>query len=244
MRKSSYALAVGLLVFGLATQAHAVALDFTGTFTISLAGETVVFPGAGVATINGSNAGGHLSSLGLAGGEYATSGFVLSITPPAGGVIGGIQLTVSNLAGDFSGNGGGGFGGVMPLSGFAKVCLFGPCSAPAANIAVPLGNIGSGGSTAVTAAVNVTVIGAPWTTGTAAIGTVTQMGGVDPVSNTGAASGVLTLVTPIFISTNLGASSVVPSFGILTMHFVPEPATGILLGVGIATLIAGGRRAR
>ncbi len=55
-------------------------------------------------------------------------------------------------------------------------------------------------------------------------------------------SGTMRLVTPIFISTNIGASAVVPAFGFLTLHFVPEPGTALLLGAGIAALIAGGRR--
>ena len=91
---------------------------------------------------------------------------------------------------------------------------------------------------------NVTVIGAPWTTGTAAVGTVTVMGGVSPLSNTGAPSGLVTLVTPIFISTNIPASAVVPGFGILTLHFVPEPGTLLLLASGVAGLVAFGRSRR
>lgn len=244
MRKSSYVVAAMLLCVGLSGQAHATALTFTGTLTISLAGQLVVLPGGGTATINGSGAGGHIVNMGLGGGEFAADAFVLSITPPAGGVIGGIQVTAANLAGNFVGSGGAGLGGEMPLNGFAKVCLFGACSAAAANIAVPLGNIGAGGTTAVSGAVNVTVIGAPWTTGTAAVGASTAMGGVAPVSNTGAPSGNVTLVTPVFISTNIGGSEVVPAFGILDLHFVPEPGTGLLLAAGIMGLIAGGRRWR
>ena len=71
------------------------------------------------------------------------------------------------------------------------------------------------------------------------------MGGVSPLSNTGAPSGIVTLVTPVFISTNIGASAVIPGFGILNLHFVPEPGTLMLLGSGIAGLVAFGRsRAR
>jgi len=54
-------------------------------------------------------------------------------------------------------------------------------------------------------------------------------------------SGAVQLVTPIFVSTNIGASAIVPGFGILNLHFVPEPGTLMLLGSGIAGLVAFGR---
>jgi hypothetical protein len=101
--------------------------------------------------------------------------------------------------------------------------------------------VGVGGAVTVTGAVNLTVVGAPWTTGTAAIGTITIMGGVSPLSNTAAPSGAVTLVTPVFISTNIGAFSVVPAFGIMSCHFLPEPGTLVLLGSGVAALAAAGR---
>jgi hypothetical protein len=51
-------------------------------------------------------------------------------------------------------------------------------------------------------------------------------------------------VTPIFISTSVSSDAVVPAFGILTLHFVPEPMTFALLGGGIALLGAIGRAGR
>jgi hypothetical protein len=53
---------------------------------------------------------------------------------------------------------------------------------------------------------------------------------------------VVQLVTPVFIATNIPASVVVPIFGILRLHFAPEPGTALLLGVGIAGLAAVGQR--
>jgi hypothetical protein len=142
----------------------------------------------------------------------------------------------------------GGLGGKMPVKGTAKICLFSPCSAAAANVSVPLTVVGSGGSATVATFVNVTVIGAPWTEGTAAVGTITQMGFVHGpatgTSTTAGPSGVVRLVTPIFVSTNIPASSVVPAFGLLTLHFVPEPGTLVLLGSGIAGLVMFGRSRR
>ena len=53
------------------------------------------------------------------------------------------------------------------------------------------------------------------------------------------------LVTPVFVSTNIGVSAIVPVFARLTLHFVTEPATCALLGGGVVVLAIGGaRRAR
>ncbi len=242
MRKLSYAVAATLLAFGLAGQAHAVALGFTGGLAIQIATlNPVVVPGAGTAIVNGSGGQGHLSGLQVPASPFAISGFVLPVTDPGVFPIAGVQVTAHNNVGNFEGSGGEAFSGTMPINGSTKVCLFGPCSAAVSNLNVPLTVVGQGGVALVTAAVNLTVIGAPWTTGTAAIGAFTQMGGVSPLSNTGAPSGNVSLVTPIFISTNIGASAIVPGFGIMSLHFVPEPGTLMLLGSGIAGLVAFGR---
>jgi len=90
------------------------------------------------------------------------------------------------------------------------------------------------------------VIGAPWTAGKAAVGTLTQMGfqhgPASLTSWTAAASGQVRLVTPIFVSTNIAAISVLRGFALMTLHFVPEPATLLLLAAGIAALARVGRR--
>jgi hypothetical protein len=54
---------------------------------------------------------------------------------------------------------------------------------------------------------------------------------------------VLQLVTPIFISTNLADDFVaVPAFGVLNLHFLPEPTTLVLGGAGPLIAAAIGRR--
>ena len=245
MRKLLGVLAAGLLVLG-AGQAQAVNLGYTGGLAVQVASlDPVVVPGGGTATVNGSGGPGHLTGLQLGANAFQITGFIVPVTDPGAFPIAGLQATVANAAGNFAGSGGAGFGGQMSLNGTAKVCLFGPCSAAVSNLNVPLNVVGVGGAATVMGAVNLTVVGAPWTTGTVAVGTITAMGGVSPLSNTGAPSGAVTLVTPIFISTNIGASAVVPAFGILSLHFVPEPGTLVLLGSGIAGLVAFGRnRAR
>ncbi|RIL02023.1 MAG: hypothetical protein DCC71_16875 [Proteobacteria bacterium] len=246
MRKLSYALAASLLALGVAGQAQAAELGWTGSVAVQIATlDPVVINGAGTATVNNSSGPGHLTNLAIPASPFAVTGFVVPVTDPGAFPIAGVQVTAHNGDGAFQGDGGAGFGGTMPIIGTTKVCLFGPCSAAVQNLNVPLDNVGQGGTAFVQGAVNLTVVGAPWTTGTAAVGDATAMGGVSPLSNTGAPSGTVTLVTPVFISTNIGASAVLPAFGVMTLHFVPEPGTLMLLGSGIAGLVAFGRnRAR
>jgi hypothetical protein len=248
MRKLLGVLAAGLIAFGAVGQAQAAVLGFTGGMAVQIATlAPVVIPGVGSALVNGSGGTGHLTGLAIPSSPFAVSGFVLPVTDPGVFPIAAVAVTAHNGTGSFGGSGGAGFGGIMPILGAAKVCLYGVCGSSnnISNLSVPLSVVGAGGAVTVMGAVNLTVIGAPWTTGTAAIGTITVMGGVAPLSNTGAPSGVVTLVTPIFISTNIGAFAVVPAFGIAQLHFVPEPGTLVLLGSGIAGLVAFGRsRAR
>jgi hypothetical protein len=94
----------------------------------------------------------------------------------------------------------------------------------------------------------VTVVGAPWTTATAAVGALTQMGfargPASLASSTAQASGEIQLVTPVLILNNLGAATTIPAFATLTLHFVPEPTTLALLGGGIAFLAGAGHARR
>ena len=248
-RRSIWQLLAAVAVSGvLASSANAEPAQLTnGTFQLQIAAlNPVSIQAAGASpaatvTRNGANAITDLSFT--AGGPFLSAAKnVLPVTDPAAAPIKGVQVTVANQAGHFQAGGGptagGGaaFGGSMPLSGVDKVCLFGPCSAAVANLEVPVNVVGLGGAAQVTAAVNLTVIGAPWTTGTVAIGTITHMGGTMPPSPVN--GDYFSLVTPIFVSTNIGASAVVPVFGVFNFTVsTPEPATVGMAGAAIATLI-------
>ncbi len=133
----------------------------------------------------------------------------------------------------------------MPLMGQVAICLFAACGAPAGqNVIVPLSVVGAGGTTTATGTVNVTVVGASWTAGTASVptsqGYATQMGFAHgPASATATAAqagGVQSFVTPIAISTSLALSPAIPAFGILTLHFAPEPGRLALAATAVAAL--------
>lgn len=235
---------------GAASDARAAAFAFSGELALQISAlDPIAIAGSGFAIVEGRpDDPDHLATMRIEASPFNATGLIVPVTDPSAMPINGVVATVHNAAGGFS-ESGGHLGGVLPILGVTKVCLFGSCTAsPAANLSVPISVVGQGGIAYATGAVNVTVQGAPWTTGTAFIGSTTAMGFAHgPASGTTSTlnpSGTIRLVTPIFISTNIGASAVVPAFGFLTLHFVPEPGTALLLGAGIAGLVAGGRRAR
>jgi hypothetical protein len=196
--------------------------------------------------VNGSGGGAHLSSVALNGGEIGGVDF-MPVTDPTVFPINGLLLDASNGAGTFTAiSGGPPGGGAAPLGGVAKVCLFGPCNSAVANLTVPLENVGAGGFDIVTSAVNVTIVGAPWTIGTASASGLTGMGFAHGpatlTSSTAQPSGVVQLVTPIFVHSNIESMQTLQGIATLTLHFVPEPGTIVLLGAGILSLAASGRR--
>lgn len=245
--------AVSVAAALLASTADAAVLPFTGSFQVEIGSIVTAFPVSGAATVNGSGGGAQLVSLSIGAGQFATTALSTSVTAPSQFPIGGLQLTIANGAGAFGETSMGDLNGVMPLLGAAKVCLFGNCGAAVANLSVPLTVIGDGGMVAATGPVNVTVVGAPWTNGTASIQLpffptiYTRMGSAHgPASQPGSTAlpgGALALVTPIVVRTNIAADQpYVLGFATLTMHFVPEPSTLALGAGGLALLVAAGRR--
>ena len=104
---------------------------------------------------------------------------------------------------------------------------------------------------------SVTLQDAPWTIGqpvmtihtaNSTISVPTLPGGfahgpASLTSSTAQRSGVVQLVTVSKVYTSLtGAFPEFPMTGILTLHFVPEPATLVLVGLGVVVLAAAGRR--
>ena len=268
MRRLFSVLAAIAIALGAAGQSQAVSLPYSGSLQFGVGAiEPVTLTGGGTAIVNGTGGGGHLFGLQILGGDIAgAASVVVYNAAPISGILfagGGTAVHLGNSFAYFvvtgsASNGSGSFGnlsnsaanfaGVMPFNGAAIVCLFGPCSGfPGANLAVPISPVGQGGTSIASGAVNITAIGAPWLKNTAIIADSTAMGfqhgpASAPTSSAAAGSGVLSLVSPVFVSTSLDAFPVVPSFARFTIHFIPEPGTLLLVGSGIAGLAIVGRR--
>ncbi len=250
MRSSFQLLLAALLALAVASQATADPVPFAGQLSlqISTALDPVAVTATGIADVTSVD--GHIATLIVPSSPFATTGVVVAVTDPAAFPIQGVQATAHNATGSFDGGVGGTLSGPMAILGFNKVCLFAPCSAPPpANVTVPVEVIGVGGTVTASMLVNVTVVGNPWTTGATEVGTITQAGfahgPASATSSTAIGSGVVRLVTPVFVSTNIGASSVLPVFGFLDLHLgVPEPGTVALLGSAVAGLLLAGRTRR
>ena len=240
MRKLFGILAIG--VFMLAGQASAAALT-SATFAFALGTlPGASFPGSGATGTATSN----LSAT-LNAGTAFNGGFTTAIPTSAAPPLTEIQIFVTKNAGQtFAGATPNKVGGDLQFSGVANVYGIGGFPGGGAPLlAVPL-VLGTPNTIFKAAGgVAITAVGAGWTAGTATItgtgdlgtGVATAMGanGLTP-----GGAGTLVLVSPSKISTNI--AGVLAAFSTLTLNYVPEPGTLMLLGAGVAGLTALGRR--
>ncbi|RIL00839.1 MAG: hypothetical protein DCC71_18480 [Proteobacteria bacterium] len=155
--------------------------------------------------------------------------------------------------------------GTMPLRGLYRACLWSACDAAIAKVAVPLTQggtrgVGIGGTFTLPAQgpdafMALTVVGAPWTTGSVTVttyygGTEQRRGSVlapDGGTTFAAAArhgGVIEMVTPIaiYLGDQYGPTHRFGSIATFSAVFAPEPGTAVLLGMGSAALALAGRR--
>jgi len=272
MRNQALSLAMGValaacLAIGVTGSAGAATLDFTGTLSLQMPVRDralLVVPAGGSAQVTDDGAF-HLLSLLLPGGAFGpiTTSLPLTSNPEFNSVI---FTGMENLLGTFTPGGGpaGGFGGRMGLSGTSKICTgFTICAY--ANVTIPLtpttgGAVGfgiGGTQTVPRVGVDVTMRHAPWTIGQPVItfhtpgSTITTPvlpggfahGPASLTSSTAQPSGVLQLATASRVITSIGPDwPPYPLTGVLTLQFVPEPSTLLLVGFGAAALAAAGRR--
>jgi hypothetical protein len=231
-----------------APAARAGTLPFRGEVGIVFFPFILAFEGSGVASVNGDGTGGPLTALALPPGVFRAT----ALDFPGVGGIAQIRVTAANGAGNFTGLGPQGGGGVMPLSGVVKFCILVACDTATTVLSLPLDPVGAGGSARVMGDFAVTVEGRPWTRGMTTLstpGAVTRLEGFahGPLSGTTSTAqlgGVLELVTPAFVHTSIPGLEELTGYAILRVEFVPEPASAPLLALGLLLLSAGARRRR
>jgi len=196
------------------------------------------------------------AGLSVPAGAFATSAAVTPPTPIT--PIVGFHVAAANSLLVLSASGapcmtalapvtcaGGGLHGRAGLSGVIGVGLSGTLLAPLYTIPVPLGVVGGGGAAAgsnATTGGTIQLLGAGWTTGAAtafssfngaAFGAIMSVGGQ---STTSGGRLALQAVTPVAIRTNLLPGLTLAGVARMRLVFVPEPATGLLLGLGVVGL--------
>jgi hypothetical protein len=260
MRRAAWLLAAVALSVGVARTAQARVLVYDGTLTIeSLYFQIPTFTTVdqGVATVNASAGFGALDSLQLVGGF--TGSQIVPLTDPEAAPLLSVQHIVGlgmGTVGPISGGRSPLSQGTLPLGGEIRLCLL--QLGCVSWIPIPLtagGTRGAGIGGLITLrgfatrGIKVSVQGAPWTIGTAIASngltpngapttTASRMGFAHgPASgstSTARPDGVVQLVTPIHVDTNVtGRIGFIAS---LRLVLVPEPGTASMLGAGVAAM--------
>ena len=246
MRKLFGLLAIG--VFIVAGQASAGALS-SASFKFALG----TLPGASFAGVGATGTATSNLSASLNAGTAFNGAFTTSIPTSAAPPLTEIQIFITKNAGQTFVPNPTNLGGNLAFNGVANVYGIGGFPGGGAPLlAIPL-VLGSPNTLFKAAGgVAITAVGAGWTAGVAAVtgvktttsmnvtnpaGTITAMGsnGLTP-----GGGGTLVLVSPTKVSTNITAP--LAAFSTLTLTYIPEPGTLLLLGAGIAGLTALGRR--
>jgi len=262
-----------LMSFSLGSNARAEIWLWDGTFGLEFDGlPPIEQPVSGVATVNGSAGGGHLTTLAIGNllelsGTTTRSGTtvdpVFFIEPQSIGVSASLPPgTLRPISG-----GGPLTQGALPMPGGVRICLLAPCTTPSFTLPLTSGGLGAGVGGILTiqqATRRFSVFGAPWTVGTASVQvqeltsaqqnltttTVVRQGfafGPSSLpSSTVATNGILRLVTPIAIRSDIFTpNATTAAFGTLTIRFVPEPSGFVLpLATGVLALAGLGRLKR
>jgi len=259
--------AIGLILALSAARSAADALPFNGTLSVNVGvflpvattgsgTGTSVGPAGGAATIPSGvfsfNVGAVISPplVGLPGVALCKPGFALQtqLTIPSFTDACGAGNHATNDALNWTGTTGtGGLSGSVYLTNSLFQTLDGE---------IPLSVVGNGGTLSgglIFNLIQLTIEGNPWTTAavtsTGVLSTRGPSGDVTMVltaagfdNRDASGQGTLQLVTPALVTMTGALSGTIPVIADMTLDFVPEPSTALLLGSGIAGLVVLGRR--
>jgi hypothetical protein len=249
--------------------ARAAEMQWEGTLGLEFIGSDrppIEIRGVGVASVNGSAGGVHLSTLRFAGGLAGTAATI--VTDPGLAPIVSLRASVTLGTGTllpFAPSAPPGEPQLtqpaLPVRGAVRICMF----FPGCGVGLPLpltasaGQIGLGVGGLVTAnglskgnGPRFSLEGSPWTIRTAGISITTSQGETVTLvtrgwrhgpftftSSTALAGGSLSLVTPTRVTSS--DSQELTFLSRLTVRFIPEPEQALLLVSGISGLLLIGR---